>query len=66
MVNWEIIVPVMRNELINFSNGELSGRKLYQQAIKKHVGPEVRDLIRPGVDRARVLTKKALKRRSLS
>ena len=66
-VNWSVLVPVMEKELKGFVNGSVSGRQLYDSAIKKNVGPEVRFLIRSGgVDRARVLTKKALSRRSLT
>lgn len=65
LVNWELIVPVMKNELKSFVNGSMSGNELYRQAIKKNVGPEVRLLVRPGVRRARELAKKALSRRSL-
>jgi hypothetical protein len=65
MVNWELIVPVMKNELTQFVKGEMSGQNLYKMAVKKNLGPEVRLLVRPGVDRARDLTRKALSRRSL-
>lgn len=65
MMNWEILIPVMRLELQNFAEGNLSGQNLYKAALKKHVGPEVRQLIRPGVARARKITKAALRRRAL-
>jgi hypothetical protein len=65
MVNWEILIPVMRLELKNFVDGNLSGENLYKVAIKKNLGPEVRQLIRPGVSRARRITRAALRRREL-
>lgn len=64
-INWDIVVPVLKKELTQFCAGELSGRQLYAKAQSKNVGPEVRALIRPGVDRARSITKSALRRRSL-
>jgi hypothetical protein len=65
MVNWEILIPVMRLELQNFVEGNLSGQNLYKAALKKNVGPEVRQLVRPGVARARKITREALRRRAL-
>jgi len=64
MVNWEILVPVLKTDLQNFVDGSISGTALYKLAIKKNVGPEVRQLVRPGVDRARKLTRMALRRHS--
>jgi len=64
-VNWETIVPSLSRQLVEFANEELSARKLYEEAKKYGVSPEVRSLVRPGVNRARELTRKALRRRSL-
>lgn len=64
-VNWEVLVPVLKKELVGFVSGTVSGRQLYQAALNKNVGPEVRFLIRSGgVDRARDLARKALGRRA--
>lgn len=64
-VNWAVLTSVLTGPLRDFANEVLSARALYELAKGKKVGPEVRSLIRPGVDRARVLTRKALRRRNL-
>lgn len=62
-MNWSRLVSLMPTEFKNFANGNLSGDRLYKIAVSKNLGPEVRQLVRGGVVRARQLTRKALKRR---
>ena len=62
-VAWNLLFPVMQTSLFKFASGEVSGRALYSEALRKNVGPEVRRLLRPGVNRARALARKALSRR---
>lgn len=64
-MNWTKIVPQMTDELRNFVNGNLSGDKLYATAVSRNLGPEIRPLIRNGVDRGRKVTREALRRRNL-
>lgn len=64
-VNWSVLTSVLSSQLRDFANEVLSARQLYEVAKLKNVGPEVRNLIRPGVNRARALTRKALRRRNL-
>lgn len=64
-VNWDMIIPPLKRSLIAFANGQLSGRQLYDDSKAVGVSPEVRSLVRSGVSRARSLSQKALRRRSL-
>lgn len=48
--------------LREFSESKISGRELYNFFKGTDLGGEVRSLVRPGVKRARELTRKALQR----
>ena len=65
LVNWDLIVGVMQTELVQFASGQLSSHNLYKIAVGRGIGPEVRQLVRPGADRARKIAKEALRRRSV-
>lgn len=68
-VNWNNILDGMDNkDVCKFATGSLSGRDFYETAICKFngVSADVRNLLRTrGVQEARVLAKKALKRRGI-
>jgi len=67
-VNWETIINEMGSSQVrSFAMGNMSGRSFYEAAICQFngVSPEVRNLLRTrGVDEARQLARKALKRRN--
>jgi O-acetyl-ADP-ribose deacetylase (regulator of RNase III) len=64
-MNWEKVIPTLQSDLKLFVNRELSAENLYKSAIIKGVGPELRDLVRSGANRARKVTREALRRRNL-
>lgn len=64
MIDWNTIYSAMKVQLIEFAKGEMSGRQLYKHAVKIGLGPQVRPLVRSGVDRARTIAKSALRRRN--
>jgi hypothetical protein len=64
-MNWNVLVIKMSADLKNFVNGRETLTGLYKKAIKLDLGPELRPLVRGGVERARKVTKLALKRRNL-
>ena len=66
-VDWDTLTdqPYMAALTEDFALGYVSARTLYAQAQVKGLGGEVRNLIRPGVMRARRLARKALRRRDM-
>lgn len=64
MTNWNSLDYI---SLARFANGTLSGRSLYARYKNTDNGGVVRNLLREnGVDKARRLAKKALRRRQKS
>lgn len=60
-VNWK----ELRNYQVllkEFSEEKISGRQLYSVFKNTELGGEVRELVRSGVKRARIITRKALER----
>jgi len=47
----------------NFATSSISGQELYDATRCTEFGGEVRNLLRPGIMRARQISRKALKRR---
>jgi len=64
-VEWDMIVNAMKSDLVRFVNGELSSHNFYKIAVKKGLGGPVRRLVRPGAERARKISREALRRRSV-
>lgn len=65
MTQWKLINDKMADELRDFANAKLSGRRFYRQAQLNGIGGEVRSLLRErGVDEARKLARKAIYRRN--
>ena len=69
-INWNTIVSRMdANDVRDFAKGLLSGRQFYETALCQFngVSAEVRNLLRNrGVDEARQLARKALRRRGVN
>lgn len=66
MVNWSKIAQSNGSviSLLQFANGQLSGRQFYELHKNTETGGEVRNLLRTrGVNKARELARKAAKRR---
>ena len=69
MTNWNSLVTNRRNRrnLTLFASGQKSGRAFYSDYAGGQLGGTVRNLLKEnGVDRARNLAKKALRRRGVS
>ena len=68
VVDWSSLLAVnaMKLAVTNFANGNIGRDKLYAVAMDHNLGPEVRKLTRPGVDRGRMLARKALSRRQMA
>ena len=66
-VNWDLLAdnPYMDVTTVDFALGDISGREFYLSAQEAGCGGEARNLIRPGVVRARQLARKALLRRGM-
>lgn len=69
-VNWNVIVDELgTSEVRSFALGNLSGRQFYESAMCTfgESSPQVRNLLRNyGVNKARQIARKALKRRGVS
>lgn len=59
-IDWTLIRD---SDIYTFAHGIRSGRSLYSLYVNTEAGGQVRNLIRQGVDRARLLAKKTLRRR---
>lgn len=69
MTNWSLLVTnrYNRKNLALFASGQKSGRAFYEEYAGGELGGTVRNLLKEnGVDRARNLAKKALRRRGVS
>lgn len=66
-VDWNKVFRVVGNsDVVDFATGRASGRRFYDSAVNTTVGGEVRSLLRSrGVEGARVLARKACRRRHL-
>ena len=68
-IDWDVILGSVFDETVvqNFATGQDSGRELYAFFANGAGGGEVRHLLRQhGVDNARRLARKALRRRNVS
>jgi hypothetical protein len=61
-IDWTLIRD---SDIKNFADGFISGRGLYSKYVNTEAGGQVRNLVRQGVDRARTLARKTLRRRAL-
>jgi|SanBayMetagenome_1026888.scaffolds.fasta_scaffold27064_2 hypothetical protein len=61
-IDWTLIKNA---DVYTFAHGLTSGRSLYRLYVNTEAGGQVRNLVRQGVERARVLAKKTLRRRML-
>ena len=64
-VNWDVVVSSMKQDLLKFVRRELSSHNLYKKAVSLGIGSEVRRLVRPSAERARKITREALRRRNI-
>lgn len=68
VVNWDLLLEndFDRKAIRNFVKQELSGRGLYDMYVNTKKGGMVRNMLRTnGVNKARALARKALKRRNV-
>jgi hypothetical protein len=61
-IDWKLIKD---SDIFTFANGRMSGRGLYSKYVNTKAGGQVRNLVRQGVERARALAKKTIRRRIL-
>ena len=67
MVNWTNILNVNRDALVNFANGNTSGRQLETAVRFTDAAGDVRTLLRRhGVNKGRQLSRAALRRRNVA
>lgn len=65
-IDWDSLMTKDKFGVVEFARGELSGRGLYDYHVNTPTGGIVRNLLRSGVNRARVLARKAAYRRGIS